>query len=125
METMQSIPSDGIAVVFGAKGGIGAALLAAIASSGRFSSVMGFPADKDGALDITNETEIEHAAREAGANGQIRLVLVATGKIERHIRLLLPLAFISPAMVRAIANGSAPTRLTVTGLAKRVPLPWN
>jgi site-specific DNA recombinase len=47
------------------------------------------------------------------------------GKIERHIRLLLPLAFVSPAMVMAIANGSAPTRLTVTGLAKRVPLSWN
>jgi hypothetical protein len=47
------------------------------------------------------------------------------GKIERHVRLLLLLAFVSPAMVRAIANGSAPTRLTVTGLAKRVPLSWN
>ena len=47
------------------------------------------------------------------------------GKIERHIRLLLPLAFVSPATVKAIANGSAPTRLTVTGLAKRVPLSWN
>ena len=47
------------------------------------------------------------------------------GKIERHIRLLLPLAFVSPAMVNAIANGSAPTPLTVTGLAKRVPLSWN
>ena len=47
------------------------------------------------------------------------------GKIERHIRLLLPLAFVSPAMVKAIANGSAPTRLTVTALAKRVPLSWN
>ncbi|HJT41972.1 MAG TPA: recombinase family protein [Rhizomicrobium sp.] len=47
------------------------------------------------------------------------------GKIERHLRLLLPLAFVSPGMVKAIANGSAPTHLTVTGLAKRVPLSWN
>ena len=47
------------------------------------------------------------------------------GKIERHIRLLLPLAFVSPAMVSAIANGSALTRLTVTALAKRLPLSWN
>jgi site-specific DNA recombinase len=30
------------------------------------------------------------------------------GKIERHIRLLLPLAFVSPAFVRTIASGSAP-----------------
>lgn len=47
------------------------------------------------------------------------------GKIERHIRLLLPLAFVSPAFVRTIANGSAPAHLTVTGLAKRVHLSWN
>ena len=78
MVSMQSIPSEGIAVVFGAKGGIGAAVLAAASSSGRFSSVMGFP-DKDAALDITNETEIENAALAARENGQIRLVLVATG----------------------------------------------
>lgn len=47
------------------------------------------------------------------------------GKIERHVRLLLPLAFVSPGMVRAIASGSAPAHLTVTGLAKRVPLSWS
>jgi hypothetical protein len=52
-------------------------------------------------------------------------IAVREGKIERHIRLLLPLAFVSPGMVRAIANGSAPAHLTVTGLAKRVPLSWN
>lgn len=79
MESMQSIPPEGVAIVFGAKGGIGAAVLAAATSSGRFSSVMGFPTDKDVALDITNETEIEHAASKASANGQIRLVVVATG----------------------------------------------
>jgi len=46
------------------------------------------------------------------------------GKVERHVRLLLPLAFVSPGMVRAVASGSAPAGLTVTGLAKRVPLLW-
>jgi site-specific DNA recombinase len=45
-------------------------------------------------------------------------------KIERHVRLLLLLAFVSPGMVRAIANGSAPVHLTVTGLAKCAPLTW-
>ena len=84
MESMQSIPSEGVAIVFGAKGGIGAAVLAAATSSGRFSSVMEFPTDKDAALDITNETEIEHAASKASANGQIRLVLVATGILSSH-----------------------------------------
>jgi NAD(P)-dependent dehydrogenase (short-subunit alcohol dehydrogenase family) len=109
METMQSIPSDGIAVVFGAKGGIGAALLAAIASSGRFSSVMGFPADKDGALDITNETEIERAANDARANGQIRLVLVATGvlssrgaKAEKRLEDISPEAVLTAFQVNTL-----------------------
>jgi hypothetical protein len=37
---------------------------------------------------------------------------------ERHIRLLVPLAFLSPRIVVAIVNGTAPADLTVSGLAK-------
>ena len=40
-------------------------------------------------------------------------------KIERHIRHLAPLAFVSPRLVEAIANGNAPSDLTVTMLAPR------
>ena len=40
------------------------------------------------------------------------------GKVERHIRLLAPLAFISPRIITIIIDGSAPSDLTVTGLAK-------
>jgi site-specific DNA recombinase len=36
-------------------------------------------------------------------------------KVERHIRLLLPLAFAPLAIVQAIANGSAPMNTTVIG----------
>ena len=43
---------------------------------------------------------------------------------ERHVRLLAPLAFVSPAVVAAIAEGTAPTDLTVTGLAQRLPYSW-
>jgi hypothetical protein len=35
-------------------------------------------------------------------------------KVQRHIRRLIPLAFVSPRIVDAIANGSAPADLTVT-----------
>jgi hypothetical protein len=42
---------------------------------------------------------------------------------ERHIRLLAPLAFVSPRIVAAIADGTAPV-LTVTGLAKALPYSW-
>ena len=45
-------------------------------------------------------------------------------RVERHVRLLLPLAFVAPAIVRAIVSGAAPANLTVTGLAKSVPHSW-
>jgi hypothetical protein len=45
------------------------------------------------------------------------------GKVERHIRLLAQLAFVSPAIVSAIAAGEART-LGVTGLAKALALSW-
>jgi DNA invertase Pin-like site-specific DNA recombinase len=47
------------------------------------------------------------------------------GQVERHIRLLAPLAFLSPRMIRAIADGTAPADLTVTGLAKTLPYSWS
>ena len=46
------------------------------------------------------------------------------GQGERHIRLLAPLAFVSPRIIAAIAEGTAPAHLTVTGLAKALPYSW-
>lgn len=43
------------------------------------------------------------------------------GKVERHVRFLAPLAFVSPRVVTAIIDGSAPTDLTVTALATSLP----
>jgi site-specific DNA recombinase len=43
---------------------------------------------------------------------------------ERHIRLLAPLAFVSPRTIAAIVDGTAPAGLTVTGLAKALPYSW-
>ena len=43
---------------------------------------------------------------------------------ERHIRLLAPLAFVSPRIIAAIVDSSAPADLTVTGLAKALPYSW-
>jgi site-specific DNA recombinase len=43
---------------------------------------------------------------------------------ERHIRLLAPLAFLSPRIIAVIAEGTAPADLTVTGLAKALPYSW-
>jgi site-specific DNA recombinase len=46
------------------------------------------------------------------------------GKVERHIRLLAPLAFVSPAIVADIAEGIA-SALGVTKFAKRLAYAWS
>ena len=43
---------------------------------------------------------------------------------ELHIRVLAPLAFLSPRIIAAIVDGTAPADLTVTGLAKALPYSW-
>jgi site-specific DNA recombinase len=57
---------------------------------------------------------------------QTRLAEIAEREVqgERHIRLLAPLAFLSPRIIAAIVDGTAPSDLTVTGLAKALPYSW-
>jgi site-specific DNA recombinase len=43
---------------------------------------------------------------------------------ERHVRFLAPLAYLSPRVIEAIAEGRAPAELTVTRLARHLPLSW-
>jgi hypothetical protein len=52
----------------------------------------------------------------------LALALREIGRIERH--LLAPLAFLSPRIIAAIVDGTAPADLTVTGLAKALPYSW-
>jgi site-specific DNA recombinase len=44
--------------------------------------------------------------------------------VERHIRLLAPLAFVAPSLVQSIIDGIAPANLTVTELAKSSVHSW-
>ena len=46
------------------------------------------------------------------------------GRVERHIRLLATLAFVSPRLILEIFDGALPPDLTVTGLAKRLAYSW-
>ena len=46
------------------------------------------------------------------------------GKVERHIRFLAPLAFVSPRFITAIIDSSAPADLAATELAKSLPYSW-
>ncbi|MEO7382660.1 MAG: recombinase family protein [Paracoccaceae bacterium] len=45
-------------------------------------------------------------------------------KGERYIRMLAPLAFVSPKIVTIIAEGSAPAGMTVSGLARSLSHSW-
>jgi site-specific DNA recombinase len=46
------------------------------------------------------------------------------GKVERHVRLLAPLAFVSPRIVSALLDGTAPAKLTLATLARALPDSW-
>jgi hypothetical protein len=80
----------------------------------------------------SRDTLIAAIAKARGWIEDIRLGRVASlteiaereGQGERHIRLLAPLAFVSPRIIAAIVDGTAPADLTVTGLAKTLPCSW-
>ncbi|MCX7313730.1 MAG: recombinase family protein [Alphaproteobacteria bacterium] len=46
------------------------------------------------------------------------------GKVERHIRFLAPLAFVSPQLITAIIDGAAPADIAATEIAKSLPYSW-
>ncbi len=78
MELFGHFPAGGTAVVIGCRGGIGAALLEALAGEARFASVIGFSRSGDLPVDITSEASILTAvASLAGAD--VRVVIDATG----------------------------------------------
>ena len=43
---------------------------------------------------------------------------------KRHVRFVLPLAFLSPTILTATVDGTAPASMTVAGLAKALPHRW-
>jgi hypothetical protein len=47
------------------------------------------------------------------------------GKVERHIRLLTPLAFLPPRTLAAILDGTGPHDATVTALSQAAPYRWD
>jgi site-specific DNA recombinase len=59
-----------------------------------------------------------------GRVGSFSEIAHREGKVERHIRLLASLAFVSPRIIAAITTGSAPSSLTVTALAQPLAHSW-
>jgi hypothetical protein len=61
----------------------------------------------------------------SGCVGSFAKIAVRKGKVERHIRLLTPLAFIPPRTLAAIIDGTGPHDATVTALSQVVPYRWD
>jgi NAD(P)-dependent dehydrogenase (short-subunit alcohol dehydrogenase family) len=76
---LESFREAGVAVVFGATGGIGGALVEAIRNSERFELVVALSRSTSPAVDLLDEASLERAARFAADRGVLRLVIDATG----------------------------------------------
>lgn len=74
-----SFPKDGVAVVFGAGGGIGGALVEAIRAVEKFKHVVSFSRTTSPAIDLLDEGSLARAAAFAADQGELRLVIDATG----------------------------------------------
>ncbi|WP_193171808.1 SDR family NAD(P)-dependent oxidoreductase [Nisaea nitritireducens] len=79
MSKFESFTPGGVAVVIGASGGIGSALFSALNETGRFKTVLGFSRRSPLPIDLADEASLERAAKAAAADGEIRLVIDATG----------------------------------------------
>jgi site-specific DNA recombinase len=60
----------------------------------------------------------------AGKTASFDEIAFAEGLVERHVRRLVPLAFLSPKIIQAIADGTVPTGLTVSNLTQALPHAW-
>jgi NAD(P)-dependent dehydrogenase (short-subunit alcohol dehydrogenase family) len=74
-----SFPKAGVAVIFGAGGGIGSALVEALSSTDSFGHVVGFSRKSSPSIDLLDEASLERAATFAAEMGELRLVIDATG----------------------------------------------
>lgn len=74
-----SFPQAGMAVIFGASGGIGGALVEAIRAAERFEHVVAFSRSTSPWIDLLDEASLERAAAFAADQGELRLVIDATG----------------------------------------------
>lgn len=79
MCTLESFAPGGVAVVIGASGGIGSALVSALNETDRFKKVHGFSRRSPLAIDLADEASLKRAAEAATAEGENRLVIDATG----------------------------------------------
>jgi len=83
MAMLDSFPSGDLAVVIGASGGIGGALLRVLEGSRSFTETVGMGRSTTPALDLLDESSIAGCAQWLGRLGRPRLIVVATGLLHR------------------------------------------
>jgi NAD(P)-dependent dehydrogenase (short-subunit alcohol dehydrogenase family) len=126
-ETMKSFPGGGMALVVGASGGIGSALVSVLEADPAFARVVGLSRSSRPALDITDEGDVahaaEHVARLVEEGTPLRLVMDATGLLsdaemqpEKALRQIDPAA-----MARSFAVNSIGPALLLKHLSPLMP----
>ena len=83
-DTIADAEKTGLAIVIGASGGLGAALLAQLERDGRYAQVLGLSRTTEVSVDYASETSIANAAGVvaalcADATLEVRMLIVATG----------------------------------------------
>jgi NAD(P)-dependent dehydrogenase (short-subunit alcohol dehydrogenase family) len=76
---LTSFAAGGVAVIFGAGGGIGGSLVEAIEATGQFNAVVALSRGASPSIDLLEEASLERATMFAAARGELRLVIDATG----------------------------------------------
>jgi DNA invertase Pin-like site-specific DNA recombinase len=124
-----ALDADGVRTRQGYRFGVGA--LAHLLPQGRRKGIAHEPAQRptiDPAIAQTLLAGIGRARTWMGEiiNGSAIIETIAAREnlVDRHVRRLLPLACLSPTIVRAIADGSAPADLTISALTSSLPHSW-
>lgn len=78
---MQSLPNSYRALVIGATGAIGAAMLAHLRADPRCGEALGLARNTSPAIDFDDEASVARAAAQVGAGGPLHLVINAAGML--------------------------------------------
>lgn len=117
------VAPEGLAIVIGHLGGIGAALTRRLEASGRYERVIGLGRRSEPRLDLTDETSIAVALDSAMTKGNIRLVIHAAGVLQDpSMTPEKSLAAIDPAaMARAFAVNATGPALVLKHITRHLP----